>query len=162
MTRPIRLIRQLLLVPCCIAGPLLQAGAKADACTILTRAEIKAALGQPVGDGKPNTRANALGGLPCEFQVGTSGQFSLLIKGANATETPDRIMAELKKMKIAVTETPGLGDRAFYSSPGYGMVQLNAFKGNQYLIITLLVPGLSEAAQKAAAAKLMRTVLQRL
>jgi len=42
------------------------------------------------------------------------------------------------------------------------MVQLNAFKGTQYVIMTLLVPGLSEDAQKAPAEKLMKKVLLKL
>jgi hypothetical protein len=54
------------------------------------------------------------------------------------------------------------GTRSFYASPGYGMTQLNTFKGPTYIIITLLVPEATELAQKAAAEKLMRKVLSRL
>jgi len=53
------------------------------------------------------------------------------------------------------------GTRSFYASPGYGMTQLNTFKGPT-IIITLLVPDATELAQKAAAEKLMRKVLPRL
>jgi hypothetical protein len=42
------------------------------------------------------------------------------------------------------------------------MTQLNTFKGPVYIIITLMVPGATEIAQKAAAEKLMRKVLPRL
>lgn len=160
MHRLIRLLRSLLLVPLCLAVPLQSAGT-AEGCALLTRAEIQAALGQPVGDGKPNAKANPMGGIPCEYKVGSAGVFSVVLKDIRPGETPDRIMAELKKLKIAVAEAPGIGERAFFASPGYGMVQLNAFRGGRYLIITLLVPGLSEAAQKAAATKLMQTALKR-
>ena len=46
--------------------------------------------------------------------------------------------------------------RSFYASPGYGMTQLNTFKGPMYIIITLLVPEATELAQKAAAENPMR------
>jgi hypothetical protein len=45
---------------------------------------------------------------------------------------------------------------------GYGMIQLNTFKGSYYLIITMLVPESTEAAQKTAAEKLMRLALTRI
>lgn len=135
------------------AAPLAQAS-----CNLLTRAEIQAALGKPVEEGKPNP-ANPLG--ICQYPVAGGGTFSILVKAVAPGETADRVMAELQKRKIAVAETPGLGDRSFFSSPGYGMVQLNTFKGGKYLIITLLVPGSSEAAQKAAAKALMLKALGR-
>jgi hypothetical protein len=69
-------------------------------------------------------------------------------------------MGELKKMKIAVSDAPGIGDRSFFSSPGYGMMQLNTFKGSKYLIITMLVPGAAE--KKTSAEKLMRKALTKI
>jgi hypothetical protein len=42
------------------------------------------------------------------------------------------------------------------------MLQLNTFKGSQYLIITMLVPGATETAQKTAAEKLMREALTKI
>ena len=147
----------------CLAGASAVCGADAgSSCTLLAKAEIQSAVGQNVGDGKLNARANPAVGQPCEYKVGDYGAFSILNKTAGPGETADRTMAELKKSKIAVSDAPGIGDRSFYSSPGYGMVQLNTFKGSRYLIITLLVPGAAEAAQKNAAAQLMRKALARL
>ncbi|MBI5582340.1 MAG: hypothetical protein HY892_00815 [Deltaproteobacteria bacterium] len=147
----------------CFTGVTTAQGAqKTDACTLLTKAEIQAAVGQNVGDGKPNTKANPAVGIPCEYVVGSSGAFSLLVKAVGPGETADKVIAELKKMKIAVSDSPGIGDRSFFSSPGYGMLQLNTFKGPQYLIITLLLPGATEAAQKTAAEKLMRQALTKI
>ncbi len=133
---------------------------KIDSCTFLTKADIKAVVGQNVGDGKLNAKANPLVGAPCEYAVGTGGAFSILVKAAASGETADKMMAELKKMKIAVSDVPGIGDRSFFSSPGYGMIQLNTFKGPRYFIITMMIPGSTEAAQKSAAEKLMRKALQ--
>jgi hypothetical protein len=135
---------------------------KIDSCTFLTKAEIQAAVGKNVGDGKLNAKANQAVGAPCEYVVDSSGVFSILVKAVGPGETADKVMAELKKMKIAVSNAPGIGDRSFFSSPGYGMVQLNTFKGSKYLIITMLVPGVTEAAQKTAAEKLMSKALTKI
>lgn len=146
----------------CLSIPIAQAAQPLDSCSLLTKAEIQDVFGQSVGDGKLNTKANPMGGIPCEYKVGASGVFSMVFKQAAPGENADKVTAELKKMKIAVSEAPGIGDRSFFSSPGYGMVQLNTFKGKSYLIITMLVPGATEAAQRAAAEKLIRKALTRI
>jgi hypothetical protein len=134
-----------------------------DPCSLLSKADIKAVIGQEVSDGKLNTKANQAVGSPCEFKVGDYGVFSILIKTAGPGENADKVSAELKKMNIAISEaSSGIGDKSFFSSPGYGMVQLNTFKGTKYLIITMLVPGASESAQKAAAEKLMLKALTKI
>lgn len=147
----------------CFAGAAAAQGPqKTDACTLLTQAEIQAAIGQTVGIGKLNLKANPAVGQPCEYVVGSYGVFSILAKTAGPGETADKMMAELKKRKTAVSDAPGVGDRSFFASPGYGMLQLNTFKGSKYLIITMLVPGSTEAAQKTAAKKLMNKALTRI
>jgi hypothetical protein len=133
-----------------------------DACGLLTKADIQAVVGQNVGDGKLNKKANPAVGAPCEYVVGTSGVFSILPTAVRPGESPEKVMVEMKKRNIAVSEVPGIGDRSFFSSPGYGMVQLNTYKGPKYLIITMLLPGASEAAQKSAAEKLMRKALTKI
>jgi hypothetical protein len=139
-----------------------QEAQKIDACTLLTKAEVQAALGQEVGDGKLNEKANPLVGQPCEYKVGGYGAFSILVKTAAPGETADNVAAALKKNKIAVSEAGPVGDKSFFSSPGYGMIQLNTFKYDKYLIITMLVPGMAEAAQKTAAESLMRKALEKI
>lgn len=163
MYRPTRLKGIVLIVVAlvfCFTGMVAaQEVQKIDACALLTKAEIQAAIGQEVGDGKLNANANPLVGQPCEFKVGAYGVFSILVKTAGPGETADKVMAEFKNRKIAVSDAAGIGDRSFFSSPGYGMIQLNTFKGPRYLIITMLVPGATEAAQKTAAETLMRKAL---
>ncbi|HUX14302.1 MAG TPA: hypothetical protein VMW87_14835 [Spirochaetia bacterium] len=132
-----------------------------DASSLLTRAEIQSALGQSVGEGKLKPRANLNAGTVCEYTVGTGGMFSVYAKELVQGETANRIVEEFIKRKIAVSESTGVGDRSFFVSPGYGVVQLNTFKGSRYLIITLLIPGLTEAAQKTAALELMQKALTR-
>jgi|GEM_PF-672858 hypothetical protein len=146
-----------------IAGPAAAQGAKKpDPCALLTRAEIKAAVGQEVSEGKPNLNANPVVGSTCQYVVGSYGTFSILIKTARPEENAGKVKAELKKGNITVTDAAGIGDQSFYSSMGYGMIQLNTFKGSYYLIITMLVPESTEAAQKTAAEKLMRLALTRI
>jgi len=135
---------------------------KIDPCSLLTKAEIQEALGKPVKDGKLNTSANAAVGFPCEYVVGDYGAFSILVKTIGPGETPDKILAGLAKPGMKTADAPGIGDKSFFAFPGYGMVQLNTFKGTQYAIMTILVPGLSEDAQKAPAEKLMKKILPKL
>jgi hypothetical protein len=139
------------------------AGAKkVDPCAFLTKAEIQEALGKPVLDGKPNASANAAVGIPCEYVVGDYGAFSVLVKPVGPGETSDKVLAGLKKMNMKTADAPGIGDKSFFAFPGYGMVQLNTFKGSQYVIMTLLVPGLTEDGHKAPAEALMKKVLAKL
>jgi len=135
---------------------------KIDPCALLTKAEIQEALGKPVQDGKPNPNANPAVGLPCQYIVGDYGAFSILVKTSRPGETPDAVQAGLKRSNFKTADAPGIGDRSFFSFPGYGMVQLNTFKGSQYILMTLMVPGLTEDALKAPAEKLMKIVLQKL
>jgi hypothetical protein len=166
MNKPIRLTRTVLVSAGAIfyfAGAAAAQGAqKIDPCSLLTKAQIQAAVGQTVGDGKSNPNANPAVGSPCQYVIGDYGAFSILVKPAGPGETADKMMVELEKSKISVSDAPGIGDRSFFSSPGYGMLQLNTFKGSWYLIITMLVPGATEAAQKSAAEKLMREALTKI
>jgi hypothetical protein len=133
-----------------------------DPCTLLTKAEIQEVIGQPVGDGKLNTMANPSVGQPCEFKVGDYGVFSLLVKTAGPGENAGSAMAQLKKMGTSCTEVAGVGDGSFCFDAGYGMLSFNTFKGPKYLIITMLVPGMSMDAQRSCAEKLMRKVLSKI
>jgi hypothetical protein len=135
---------------------------KVDPCALLTQAEIQEILGKPVQPGTMKTSANAAIGFPCQYVVGDYGAFSVLVKTAGIAETPDKMMAELNKMNIKTEVVAGIGDKSFFAFPGYGMVQINSFKGSRYAIMTLLVPGFSEQQNKDAAAKLMKKALPKI
>lgn len=135
---------------------------KIDPCSMLTKTEIQEILGKPVQDGKLNTNANPAVGQPCQYVVGDYGAFSILIKPLGAGETPARIQDALNKSKMKTVDAPGIGDKSFFAFPGYGMIQLNTFKGTQYILITLMIPGLSEDATKAGAEKLMKKILPKI
>ena len=138
---------------------LFAAGAQAaDPCTLVSKADVQLTVGQAVAGPTPNK----LNAAVCDFKVGDMGALGFSALQQKPGETPDKIIAELKKRNIAATEVKGLGDRAFFASPGYGMTQLNAFKGPNYIIITLLIPGVAEAKQEALAEALMLKALSKL
>ncbi|HSQ35644.1 MAG TPA: hypothetical protein VLQ89_06610 [Candidatus Binatia bacterium] len=146
-----------------ILFPVLGAAEKAvNPCSLLTLAEIQEALSQPVKAGTLKTHASAAAGSDCTFVVADFGSFNILVKPLYSGETPERIKAQFAKMKMNPVDLPNVGDRSFFTSPGFNMTQLQTFKGTTYVLFTLLVPGSTEAAQQAAAAKLMRKLLTRL
>jgi hypothetical protein len=65
-------------------------------------------------------------------------------------------------MGKSCTEVAGIGDGSFYFDAGYGMLSFNTFKGSTYLIITMLVPGMSAEAQRTCAEKLMQKALAKI
>jgi hypothetical protein len=132
-----------------------------DPCSLLTLAEIQDALGKPVKAGTLKIHATPAAGSDCNFVVGDFGSFNILIKPAYAGDNPERIKAQFAKMKMKPVDLPNVGDSSFFTSPGFGMTQLQTFKGSKYILFTLLVPGAKEAEQQTAAAKLMRKLLTR-
>lgn len=145
-----------------VAGVNAQEPQKKDPCSLLSKAEIQAEVKQTVGDGHVKSGANPAVGAPCQYKIGGYGVFSILLKSAGPGETADTVKAELNKRKVPISDLPGLGEHSFFSSPGYGMIQLNTFKGSDYLIITMMLPGANEKAQKTAAQNLMRKALANL
>jgi hypothetical protein len=135
---------------------------KIDACSFLTKAEIQEVLGKPVKDGKLSTSANPAAGNFCAYVVGDNGAFSLLVKSLGPGEAQTRILDVFSKSKMKTAAAPGIGDLSFFSFPGNGMVQLYTYKGTKYIIMTLLVPGLSEDDEKVPAEKLMKKILPKL
>jgi hypothetical protein len=133
-----------------------------DPCSLLTQAEIQSVVGKTVKAGTPKVQSNPLAGSDCTYVVGDFGSLNLLTKPLQGGETPALFKSQFAKMKMNPTDLSGVGDAAFFTSPGFGMVQLHAFKAARYILITLLVPGLEEPAVRPLAAKLMKTVVTRI
>jgi hypothetical protein len=129
-----------------------------DPCTLLSKAEIEEVLGQEVADPQPNPGNAAI----CEFNLDDHGAVSFTVQRLDPDATLHKMIAELKKRNIPVSEVSGIGDHSFFASHGYGMIQLNTFKDQRYIILTLLIPGATEDTQKAAAGELMRKMLSKL
>jgi hypothetical protein len=143
-------------------APAVGGAAPFDSCSLVTKAEIQEAVGQPVQDGKPNAKANPAVGTPCEYAIAPYGSVSVLWVKSTPGQTAEKTLAEMKKAGMKVSDAPGIGDRSFWMDPGYGMLQLNTWKGSAYLIVTLMVPGATESQQKTAAEKVMKKALTRL
>lgn len=133
-----------------------------DPCSLLTPAEIQAVVGKPIKPGTPKVQSNPLAGSDCTYIVGDFGSLNVLSKPLQSGETAELFKAQFAKMKMAPVDLPGVGEAAFYTSPGFSMVQLHAIKAGKYLLITLLVPGLNEQAVRPLAAKLMKTIVSRI
>jgi hypothetical protein len=130
-----------------------------DPCGLVTKAEVKAALGMDVGALKINTTMGAAAGRLCDFQVGDAGAGGILLRTLPAVETPQKIRTESEKAKIATSDAQGFGPGAFYAVAGYGIIQLNAFKGSTHVIVQLMLMTKPPDQVKAALAKLMTAVL---
>jgi hypothetical protein len=139
------------------AAPAVQAQKKLDACTLVTKADVQEAVGGTVADPQPNKTNPAV----CDFKTGT-GNVSFMTQAAGGSDAADKLVGELKKRKIPVAEVKGIGDRSFFVSHGYGMTQLNTYKGPHYIILTMMLPGAGEEKQKAASEKLMKKALAKL
>jgi hypothetical protein len=135
--------------------------AKLDPCSLLTQAEVKAALGMEVGTLKINTTMGAAAGTLCDFQVGDLGAGGILLRTLTAAETPQRIRSESEAGKIKTSDAAGFGAGAFYAVGSYGVVQLNAFKGSTHVIVQLMLMTSPQDQVKAALGKLMTAVLPR-
>jgi hypothetical protein len=165
MNQPMSMVRAALAVwvmVFCLSTLAAAEGEGKDACSLLTKDEIQAAVGQSVSESTLNPNSGPAVGKPCQYVVGSTGAFSIFVKTVGPGETADKTITALNEMKIATAAVSGLGDSSFFSSPGYGMIQLNTFQGANYLIITLMVPDAAEAAQKSAAETLMRQALTRM
>jgi hypothetical protein len=140
-----------------------QAADKAvDPCSYLTAAEIQSVLGAPVKAGTAKVEANPYAGSSCTYVVNDFGSLNILVKPLQSGETPAIYRAQFAKMKMPPTDVPGLGDAAYFTSPGYEMVQLHAFKAGKYILITFMDPARKEAAARPLAVKLMRTAVARI
>lgn len=132
-----------------------------DACSLLTAAEIKAAVGMDVGKMAINPKMNAAAGVLCDFEFPDAGAGGIAVRQLRPGETPEKVMAELGQQKIKTADAPGIGVPSFFAYPGYGMVQLNSFKGTTHLMLQLMVFAKPQEAVQAAAEKLMRSALAR-
>jgi len=71
------------------------------------------------------------------------------------------MVSELAKRKIKAETVAGLADGGYWSSPGYGMQQMGAYKGSSHVIVTVLLLGQPEAKAKTVADALLRKAVAR-
>lgn len=131
---------------------------KLSPCTVVTKAEVQEAVGG--GGTVADPQVNKLNATVCDFKVGDFGILNVTVPAV--VTSPDNFLAQAKRSKLTPVQAPGIGDRSFYTSPGYGMAQLNTFKGGSYVIVTVMVPGADEPMNRAIAAKVMQKALPRM
>jgi hypothetical protein len=130
----------------------------ASPCALLTKAEVQEAVGGPVSEGAVNKTNN----LVCDFKAGDTGAVSIMLTAKAPADNAERTVAELKKRNIVAEVTPGFGDSAYSSSPGYGMQQFGVYKGSNQAIVTVFLFGTPEAKAKTVAQAVMRKALARM
>jgi hypothetical protein len=133
-------------------------GAKSGPCSLLTKAEVQEATGAAASDPKLNANNSSV----CDFKVGDFNAVGVMLGELGPNDSADKTMAELNKRKIQTQPVSGIGDRAFFASPGYGMQQLSAYKGSKYVIVTALIMGAPEAKVRGIIQILARKALARL
>jgi len=135
--------------------PLLATAAPSDPCALLTAAQVSAALGGTVGNGK------SLASAVCHWsQEGKAGD--PLLKLDVTVITPEHF-TRLKTVTIGtVTSASGLGDEAFYSTLTQGhtvITTLNIRKGATAVVIRVSGGAKSadeyQAKEKAVAVALL-------
>jgi hypothetical protein len=131
---------------------------KNASCALLAKSDIQSIIGKPVKE-VPAAPA-AVDPFPtCEYTVGDDGLFSVRVKAAGPAETPEAYLAGLADSRIKTEPALGFGDRSFFAYPGSGMLQLYAYRGGQWTVMTLLIPGRAEISLKAPLERLMRKAM---
>lgn len=130
-----------------------------DPCGLVAAAEIRAAAGINVGKMAVNPKMNPAAGKLCDFEFPDSGAGGTAIRQLAAGDTADKMRAGLGQQNVKTGDAPGLGVPSFFAFPGYGMVQLNSFKGPTHLMLQLMVFSKSQDQLQAAAEELMRSAL---
>ena len=133
-----------------------------DPCSLLTKAEIKAALGVEIGDLSRNTQMNAAAGTLCDFTVGQIGAGGVAVRRLPDGQTPAQVRGEMQKRKVKTADAPGLAPAGFFAYPGYGMVQAIGYKGGTEVIVQVMAMGMPEQKVREAAGSLAQTAIGRL
>jgi len=129
-----------------------------DPCTLITKAEAEAALGEPVQEPKVTT----LGMRTCSFlPMKESLDKRVVSVGVQRASGPN-----LDAVKQAASETantapiPGVGEKAVWEKGGVD--ELWILQGNALIRVVVSTPAKSESARLDAAKQLAQTVLSRL
>ena len=141
------------------AAPLSSAADEANTCSLLTPAQVAAALGEPVADGKQVVTRM------CEWKI-ASGKKSVLLTvfGQMGRSSPVERFMNSKKEVAGITKTPasGIGDDAIFIPGMGGGLSLNVRSKNSAFQIHVGGPGVSEDQARRTAETLARQVVLKL
>jgi hypothetical protein len=138
-------------------------GKGADACTLVSKAEIEDAIGLKLQDGKKDPKMQNPGVLSsCDYSTQSGGQVSILIRQNPTKYAPGTEKAEFEKQGMKLKYATGLGTTAFFIDM-FGMgTSLGVFRGDyDYVQLSAMGTGGAEAARSAALAKAAKLVLDR-
>jgi hypothetical protein len=126
-----------------------------DACSLITTAEAAAALGKPVDPGVvPEPGAHSC--LFSDAAVSTDGVEISINNVADFNPTQKSIPG------ITITQVSGVGDAAYTTNVGAGMVVLKVRKGQTAFTTSVLLKGASDSELLAAEKTLALAVLGRI
>lgn len=113
-------------------------GNGADACALVSKAEIEKIMGVSLSDGQkaPNLQRQGLLST-CDYAISEGGQISILLRQNKVKYVAGSEKAEFEKAGMKLRYAQGLGDVAFFSDmPGLG-TGLNVFRGDfDFILIT--------------------------
>ncbi len=138
-------------------------GQGADACALVSQAEIEQALGVKVGDGKKNPHMQNPGVLSsCDYATAGGGQVSVLIRRNAVKYVAGSEKSEFEKQGMKLKYTTGLGTAAFFIDM-FGMgTGLGIFRGDfDYVQLSAMAAGGTDAERSAGLTKLAKLVLER-
>jgi hypothetical protein len=131
-----------------------------SACTVVTKAEIEAALGRPVSSGVEHKDTAQ---TTCDY-TGGDGQITIALGHSADKLDPEAEIAGLRKVlpKGALRETTGVGSRAYFLDIPNAGAQLHVVHGeHDYLMVSVLGFG-GPAQVSEAAMSIARKALNRL
>jgi hypothetical protein len=131
-----------------------------SACTVVTKAEIEAALGRPVSNGVEHKDTAQ---TTCDY-TGGEGQITIALGHSPDKLDPDAEIAGLRKAlpKGALREITDVGMRAYFLDIPHAGAQLHVVRGeHDYLMVSVLGFG-GPAQVSEAAMSIARKALNRL
>jgi hypothetical protein len=138
-------------------------GKGADACALVTKAEIEQALGIKLQDGKKEPRMQNPGVLSsCDYPTGGGGQVGVLIRQNLTKYVVGTEKAEFEKQGMKLEYVKGLGTTAaFIDMFGMG-TGLIVFRGDyDYVQVSAMMSGIDKKVLPERLDKLTRLVLER-
>lgn len=153
MKRAALMVLALVIFFACVATAF--GAAKINTCSLITKPEIEAAVGQNITDSKLDIKESRLSAdkqvfESCQYFFGPS---RVLLITVNPISDP---ASKVKKRQkgMTVSDVQGIGDQSFFIA-GHGLLQLNTYKDNSNLLITTTVPDMTEEASLKTALKLL-------
>jgi hypothetical protein len=148
----------LLLAAADAAGQAKLPGQGADACTVVSKADIEQTLGVKLADGVQNPKLQTPGVVSdCNYKISDGGIVGIAIRH-RPIKYEGTATVDAKKQGVEQGHIPGLGRDAFLTEAS-GIENLTIFRGDYDLISVMVMGSISVKPDSAAVEKLGRIVL---